>query len=343
MGTKNSSVIYLAEGRKWIYICEVYELIAMVLASELTNDSSGIRYAVIEAEHKKLIEKVVMKGDLIPRNQLTKEDESFAIGAQLRGSVISVDELRDYVSRFEIDVEVNELAIKEGRYTLEDAARVMAEGCDEEEKNLIEKIIQAVANNSLKIYKPGSKVVYELTRNVWPHYDEAYWDELNEWIKKELPGVSWRFPRPNKKIILGSDEGNKAEAIWSFEDLKSREVTIEIINSGKVSVIARGKRKDVTPDDLGLSPPKRGGESLGWKILNGAVYSSGVIDSRQLNYLHKTHDVEKNKASNRRRIGRLKNALKKSLNLVDNPISNYQKEDGCWKFKFKALRDKALN
>ncbi len=337
MATKNSSVIYLAEGREWIYIREVYELIAIALASDATIGSSGIRGAAIEAEHKKLIEKIVMEGGLVPRNQYTKIQEPFAIGAQLRGSVISVDELRDYVSRFGITVEVNEPALKEGRYTLEDAARIMSEGCDEEEKNLIEKTTQAVANNHLKIYKPGSKAAYEPTRNAWPHYDEVYWDELNEWIEKELPRVDWRFPPPLGKAFLDTNKSKKVKPIWDFKDLKSREVTFEIISSSMAKVIARGEKKEVSPDDLGLGPPRQGGESHGWKILSNAVYSSGVIGERQLNSSHKSHDARKNNNANRKRIGRLKTALKKSLNLVDNPISNYLKEDGCWKFKFKAL------
>ncbi|MEO1942839.1 MAG: hypothetical protein ABGY11_00930 [Candidatus Thioglobus sp.] len=195
MKPKSASVIHLAEGREWVYICEIPELIAIVQEPDDESFKSRVTRIALEEAHMEGIKKAVKNGTLITRNQYSHIPEPFAVGARLRGSVISVNELRGYVSDLELTVEVNKPPICKGRYTIEDAAFVMADGLGEETRALVEKITTAVANNNLKLYRPGSIVPYEPLK-ILPYNDELYWDELNEWIEKELPRIGWRFPNP---------------------------------------------------------------------------------------------------------------------------------------------------
>jgi hypothetical protein len=115
-------------------------------------------------------------------------------------------------------------------------------------------------------------------------------------------------------------------------------VTIKI-NGEQVKVIARGEKRTVTPEELGLSPPPGKKESQGWKVLCAAAYRSGVIDADALRGLPTSYDDKRVQDANKKRIGRLNKKLEESLGLDDKPIGNYRKKSASWNFKFKSITD----
>lgn len=103
----------------------VYDIPGLIAATLEPNDGiefSNIRQAAIEIEHEDQLRIAVESGDLVTRNRLTKIPEPFAIGEQLKRSVLLVEEFQEYVSQFGISVEVAEPRELLGRYNLKQAA-----------------------------------------------------------------------------------------------------------------------------------------------------------------------------------------------------------------------------
>lgn len=147
--------------------------------------------------------------------------------------------------------------------------------------------------------------------------------------------------RQDKALVFSEKQKHGKKVItpvWELENLKSKEVTIKI-NGEQVKVIARGEKRTVTPEELGLSPPPGKKESQGWKVLCAAAYRSGVIDADALRGLPTSYDDKRVQDANKKRIGRLNKKLEESLGLDDKPIGNYRKKSASWNFKFKSITD----
>lgn len=99
-----------------------------------------------------------------------------------------------------------------GRYTLKEAALVIAEKTDERKEIIIKKLEAAAEKYELHTYEPGknAKIRYgsgpgEFS-GVRAFHDEVFWDDLNKWLAENEPRISCRFPAPSKveMVEIGS-------------------------------------------------------------------------------------------------------------------------------------------
>jgi hypothetical protein len=128
---------------------------------------------------------------------------SFDVGSdepvleQMKNSFMALDEWRGYLSAHGVKAEISEPSTSSGRYTLDDATKAITRETNEDEGEILERLVQAVHNESLPVYPPCSEVRY-YARHVRPYYEEAHWDDLNKWLDTSIRDFSWRFPRPIK-------------------------------------------------------------------------------------------------------------------------------------------------
>ena len=105
--------------------------------------------------------------------------------------------------------EVIELKVKEGRYTLEEAAECVFELYFEEDtvdsvtvdyQEVLTLLSNAAETKVLPVYKPGEAERYEYGTKVnceaRIYYEEALWSDLNQWLGEYLAHVQYRFPNP---------------------------------------------------------------------------------------------------------------------------------------------------
>ena len=179
----------------------VYDIAGLIAATLEPHDGlefSGIKQAAIEIEHEEQLRIAVECGNLVTRNRLTKIPEPFAIGEQLKRSVLSVEEFQEYVSQFGILVEIAAPGESLGRYNLEQAATRIAEATGESAKAMLKGLEEDVGNYKLPVHSPGSSATYRPT-TVRTFYEEAYWDDLNEWLERTHRRLVWRFEEPTSK------------------------------------------------------------------------------------------------------------------------------------------------
>lgn len=99
---------------------------------------------------------------------------------------------------------------KEGRYTLQEAANQVEQKTGESADGVKIELVQAVMDGVLPVYEPGRKLKYS-SMITSEYYEEAYWDDLNDWLEKNEPRIGCIFADPH--------------AISSIEDEKSSNST----------------------------------------------------------------------------------------------------------------------
>lgn len=143
-----------------------------------------------------------------------------------------------------------------GRYTLREIARTICGGENAESEHflpklglvpqnrkldnaeselLLSKLGRAAHNRTLPVYLPGQKLCYAYEECggqeggasiVRYEFEEAYWDDVNNWLDKEHPKIAKRLPPP----AVPGDSGNhsipikgvphKKNGKWSIADLQ---------------------------------------------------------------------------------------------------------------------------
>jgi len=90
----------------------------------------------------------------------------------------------------------------DGRFTLSEAAALIARDGSEDEKIICEKLRRAVERKELLTYEPGKNIKVEYDQNtgqkkpVRGFYEECFWDDLNKWLDGNESRVSYRFTAP---------------------------------------------------------------------------------------------------------------------------------------------------
>lgn len=82
-----------------------------------------------------------------------------------------------------------------GRYTLEEAATMLEKETGERGAEMLGKLMQAVRDGALAVHEPGKQARYQ-SDTIYEFYEEAYWNDLNDWLKANEPRIAWRFPDP---------------------------------------------------------------------------------------------------------------------------------------------------
>ncbi|MGN8137660.1 hypothetical protein ACTJLC_23455 [Paraburkholderia sp. 22099] len=108
------------------------------------------------------------------------------------------------------------------RYTLDEAANEIAANGERFEA-LLEKLCGAAQRGDLPMHAPNelARYLYENGRVVRPFYEEAYWNDLNAWLEKNEPRITFRFARPNTSVNSATQE--PFMAIRSLDGLPARE------------------------------------------------------------------------------------------------------------------------
>lgn len=120
------------------------------------------------------------------------------------------------------DQQAEEKKQKAGRYTLEEAAQLLGEEADEHSDSFLKKLVAAVERGDLPVFEPGRNARYLYGPGhascVRTFYEEAFWNDLNIWLKAHEPRIftSWQFPKPT---MGNADKANRtghqnASADW---------------------------------------------------------------------------------------------------------------------------------
>lgn len=189
-----------------------------------------------------------------------------------------------------------------GRYSLEEAALLVAENSNANARSIYTKLENSAETGELTIHWPGSDEVYKpkprnpLTMNPTGvrGFEEAYWCNLNKWLEIKEPRIfeAYPFPKPDApaaKVKAGTTPGNdwKEKALTIADELAlekyqrgEREITARNISNAVATELA----KDSTTH--GIRGERSAGnirnEALkGWKFIpptgtNGTSGTSGT-------------------------------------------------------------------
>lgn len=125
----------------------------------------------------------------------------------------------DIASHTKIQEEIQQEArirLSVGRYTLNDAALYVEGHSNSNARSIFNKLKESALTDKLSVYRSGSDELYkhkhsEHITNVFIASLEAYWSDLNAWLKENEPRLECEFPKP----IPMSNEGNTLSAIKS--------------------------------------------------------------------------------------------------------------------------------
>ena len=97
-----------------------------------------------------------------------------------------------------------------GRYTLDEAALALEQGAGESATGMLKKLMKAAGDGVLPVYDQGMKAKWEGETGLRCLFQEAYWNDLNIWLKANHNKIQWEFPAPAAK----PKSGNKSEKPW---------------------------------------------------------------------------------------------------------------------------------
>ncbi|WP_020564571.1 hypothetical protein [Methylosarcina fibrata] len=89
-----------------------------------------------------------------------------------------------------------------GRYTLKEASEFIKDRTGASARDIyamLERDANAIPSK-LTVYKPDSKIPSNQRTRVFGWHVEAYWDDLNEWLKNNLPRLDCSFPAPELNV-----------------------------------------------------------------------------------------------------------------------------------------------
>jgi len=125
----------------------------------------------------------------------------------------------DIASHTKIQEEIQQEAsirLSTGRYTLNEAALYIEERSNSNARSIFNKLKESALTDKLSVYRSGSDELYkhkhnEQITNVFVASLEAYWNDLNAWLKMHEPRLECEFPEP----IPISNEGNALSTVKS--------------------------------------------------------------------------------------------------------------------------------
>ncbi len=99
-----------------------------------------------------------------------------------------------------------------GRYTLEEAAKLIADAIGERYEELLQKLVRAVEAGALTMYEPGKLQKYEYKRTngtqilVRTFYEEAHSVDLNKWLVQKEPRLFEAFQFPESHDVEKTEQ-----------------------------------------------------------------------------------------------------------------------------------------
>jgi hypothetical protein len=108
---------------------------------------------------------------------------------------------------------------QDGRYSIEEAGMML----DSETNNGgRELLMNAAAAGALKVYAPENNALFPVDQiSTHRDYLEAYWDDLNVWLKANAPRIKFEFPAPASEPATTTSEPaakgvTKAQILTAF-------------------------------------------------------------------------------------------------------------------------------
>lgn len=237
------------EWQPYLYACSEYPRKPnwKLMVSWKGEMDSYIAQSIISEEHGKALAKAIQQAEIKAYSAVTRLTGQDALGEAQKNLIVSVDDLRKYVSEFELAVHVQgetDWVIEErsqadkkrveGRYTLEEAADQIAKGESESNKDILDNLMIAAFSHDLPTYAPGKKVRYDYSnctssKNIRVFYEEAYWDDLNKHIAEKMARLKFRFPAPCDELSspehVNSSNTNSNALDWK---VKAKQIGVEL-------------------------------------------------------------------------------------------------------------------
>lgn len=312
-------------------------------------------------EHKKRLMQDVMSGNL----KALHPETHIQISMYLENALVPIVDFKSYVSQFLIDVVMEgdeyagkafrlpsvqgkreydrrtyEVCIAEmqnrrdnGRFTLEEAALEIEKNTGERADDMLEKLLRAAKSNVLPVYEPGKVARWQELEKVRHYYQEAYADDLNDWLAKNEPRLPWKFKVPavcattsssatqdaetegtQSSAVLQSVAGESAPIFQTMENLNPGEVTINFVKgeSGTtvLSITARGTTRRVLLGEIGLADNRTGGMNTQGGLLLALAGTKKLIHHRK----------------RAKQMSRLRQSLKDYFGFKINPVKYSDKQ-----------------
>ncbi|MFC5427215.1 hypothetical protein ACFPTO_00060 [Paraburkholderia denitrificans] len=176
------------------------------------NKDSGLIWAS-EVKWQTVIDHLLRQGQLpLIAYHYDGETGRFEPTTELQGAWVATEELRhifanpprEAIEEFEQKRrdEAEKMAKQEadrraaGRYRLREAAEEIARNTGERFGPMLEKLKAAVSAGALVVYEPGRIARYN-PKTVRDLYEEARAADLNAWLAKNEPLITFRFPEPS--------------------------------------------------------------------------------------------------------------------------------------------------
>lgn len=183
---------------------------------EVGEDNDDGIIGASERKWQTVLDHLLKQGKLpLFARQHDGEMARFEPTTELQGAWIAKDELRrlfsnpprEAIEEFERKTrkDAGEAAREEaarradGRYTLREAAKEIARNGRGDWLDMANRLKDDCASDKLKFFKPGSTLSCKLSSKpplMHPYYLEIYWCDLNAWIEKNEPYITFRFPAP---------------------------------------------------------------------------------------------------------------------------------------------------
>jgi len=266
-----------------ICIGEIPDFIAAVLEHYSKLGFSQTSEFTIQIEHQVEVERASLNGELIGRNPLTRIKEPFAIGDHLKRQVITIEEANQYMKKFKVELKYRPLPIESGRYTLEEAAIKISTETGQSESEILESLLEAVRQDDLVVYKPGSDVIYK-PATVRGFYEEIYWDDLNNWMRTYLPRLNFSFPKPASGV----------DRVSTDRSHNSSQENINLIDQRAEKIVSTAKERFTNPlkiPDRGKSDIRNHLCSEGSKLFTKSTFDAAWKEARKKNLVKmQNHD-----------------------------------------------------
>lgn len=150
---------------------------------------------------------------------------------------------------------------KSGRYTLDEAAEIIASNALIRADYVLKKLKESVGECELKVYQPNGLQPYEpkphpdavyipglsnpIKKQVFSWYVEAFWDDLNNWLEKKEGRIKFRFPNPNQESRPEKRQIQQEKEILRIikEELRLDPLNLPAIEPGKSGTKATVREK----------------------------------------------------------------------------------------------------
>ena len=301
VGREGRTIVESADGEHMAF-GEIAGAIAAVLAPDLPDEASENaklvrameRLAVLEP-HETRLKALAMAGEvpLIADCRL-RLPVALPVGEKLRRAFVPLRWVSNYCLEWGIGIcdadaqaldysEQQRFKAEQGRYTLEEAAKEMVVNVSADEKGILGNLIDAAIAGELPVYQPGKKQRYR-PQVVLGFYEEAYWDDLNQWLEVHQKRIDWRFPEPmqiashESANLSGEPQGVSKAAIlavdWPLSVSKNMELLKRALGDVK-------RLKWLQPATVG-QPGKAGKTSYQWNpaLLANCLMGQGWIVSK---------------------------------------------------------------